>query len=337
VQSAPASGLRQVLMIEPSGAPEPDAAPARTSGVRTSTVHPVVEILRARRERGDRDDGYRVALAVEGGGSRATLSGGMVLGLAEAGLSGAFDAVYGSSAGTINGAWFVAGATGRGIPAWYRPGVMHRVTGVPRLALGRPLVDMRWVVDELYRRVVPLDWAAVRGAATPLHPLATDADSGASIDLSGLVHDDATLRDAVRASTHLPILGGAPVELAGRRYLDAALAETLPFRTPLAQGATHVLLLRTRRVDDPVRPPWRSGDLLARALLRRSAPGAAAAWRTRYERQLADEADLTGRHGDVVHAVRPPAGTLDVGQLETDEARLREAVDVGRATGLAAV
>ena len=300
-------------------------------------VHPVVEILRARRERGDRDDPYRVALAVEGGGSRATLSGGMVLGLAEAGLSAAFDAVYGASAGTINGAWFVAGATDRGIPAWYRPGVMHRVTGISRLALGRPLVDMRWVVDDLYRRVVPLDWAAVRSAATPLHPMATDADSGASVDLAELVHDDGSLRDAVRASTHLPILGGPPVELAGRRYLDAALAETLPFRTPLAQGATHVLLLRTRRADDPVRRPWRSGDLLARALLRRSAPGAAAAWRTRYERQLADEDDLAGTYADVVHALRPPSGTRAVSQLETDEAVLRDAVEVGRAVALRAM
>ena len=92
---------------------------------------------------------------------------------------------------------------------------------------------------------------------------------------------------------------------------------------------THVLLLRTRRDDNPVSPPWRSGDLLARALLERSAPGAAAAWKTRYDRQLADEDDLTGRYADVVHALRPPAGTRPVSQLETDEARLREAVDVG--------
>ncbi len=261
----------------------------------------------------------------------------MVQGLAEAGFSTAFDAVYGASAGTINGAWFVAGATGRGIPAWYRPGVMHRVTGIARLALGRPLVDMRWVVDHLYRDVVPMDWASVRTAGTPLHPMATDADSGDSVDMADLVQDDGTLRDAVRASTHLPILGGPPVELAGRRYLDAALAETLPFRTPLAQGMTHVLLLRTRRADNPVTPPWRSGDLLARALLQRSAPGAAAAWRTRYERQLADEDDLTGRYADVVHALRPPAGTRAVSQLETDEARLREAVDVGRGVALRAM
>ncbi|GLZ44736.1 patatin family protein [Actinomycetospora sp. NBRC 106375] len=298
-------------------------------------MHPVLDVLRARRDRGDRPgdrgDPHRVVLAVEGGGSRATLSAGMTAELAARGYAHAFDAVHGASAGTVNGAWFVAGAADEGAAAWSRPGVMRRVTGVARFLVGRPVVDMAWVVDHLYERVVPLDWDAVRGAATPLHPMATDADTGASVDLRPLVHDTSTLKTALRASTHLPILGGPPVVLSGRRFLDAALAETLPFRTPLAAGASHVLLLRTRRADDPVRPPWRSGDALARLLLARTAPGAAAAWRTRYERQLADGAALTGAFAGRVQTIRPPLRTRDVGQLETDPAVLREAVAAGRA------
>jgi predicted patatin/cPLA2 family phospholipase len=297
-------------------------------------VHPVLEVLLARRDRadrpGDRGDDHTVVLAVEGGGSRATLSAGMVAALAELGLGQAFDAVYGASAGSINGAWFVAGAADEGAAAWSRPGVMRRVTGVARLLLGRPVVDMVWVVDELYEHIVPLDWHAVRTASTELHPMATDADTGASVDLRPLMNDTASLKTALRASTHLPILGGPPVVLDGRRFLDAALAETLPFRTPLDAGATHVLLLRTRREDDPARPPWRSGDLLARAVLARATPGAAALWRTRHERLLADDAWLTGPGAARVLAVRPLPGSPDVGQLETDPATLRAAVATGR-------
>ena len=298
-------------------------------------MHPVLEVLLARRARGDRPgdrgDPHRVVLAVEGGGSRATLSAGMTAELAAQGFGQAVDAVYGASAGSINGAWFVAGAADDGAAAWSRPGVMRRVTGVARFLVGRPVVDMAWVVDHLYERVVPLDWGAVRDAPTELHPMATDADTGASVDLRPLVHDTPTLKAALRASTHLPILGGPPVELAGRRFLDAALAETLPFRTPLEDGASHVLLLRTRRADDPARPPWRSGDLLARTLLTRNAPGAAAAWRTRHTRQRADDAYLDGPGGGRVQTIRPPAGSRDIGQLETDPAALREAVATGRA------
>ena len=50
---------------------------------------------------GHRDDGLRIALAIEGGGMRGTVSAGMALALYERGLLPAFDAVYGSSAGAI--------------------------------------------------------------------------------------------------------------------------------------------------------------------------------------------------------------------------------------------
>lgn len=303
-------------------------------------VHPVLDVLLARRARADRPDDrgdpYHVVLAVEGGGSRAAISGGMVMALAERGMTETFDAVYGASAGTLNAAWLVTGATARGIPAWYRPGVMRRVTGLPRVLTGRPVVDMRWVVEHLYENVVPLAWDRVLDAPVPLHPMATDADTGDAIDLRTLVHDTATLKTALRASTHLPLLGGPPVTLAGRRLLDAALAETLPFRTPLADGATHVLLLRTRRADDPPRRPWRSGDLLARALLAATAPGAARSWRSRYERQLADEVWLA-THPDTVLTIRPPAGSPAVTQRATDERLLAHAAAAGRSALLDAV
>src|SRR6185312_17222837 len=79
------------------------------------------------------------------------------------------------------------------------------------------------------------------------HPLGTDAATGESTDLRPLIADPAELRLALRASASLPFLAGPPVELRGRRFYDAGVAESFPFRTPLAQGATHVLVLRSRR------------------------------------------------------------------------------------------
>jgi hypothetical protein len=56
---------------------------------------------RAGSQPGRRDDGFRVAPAVEGGGMRGTVSAGMALALDELGLVTAIDAVYGASAGAI--------------------------------------------------------------------------------------------------------------------------------------------------------------------------------------------------------------------------------------------
>jgi predicted acylesterase/phospholipase RssA len=73
--------------------------------MKRSPMHEVVRVLgergRAGSRPGERSDGFRVALAVEGGGMRGTISAGMAFALDELGLVSAFDAVYGASAGAI--------------------------------------------------------------------------------------------------------------------------------------------------------------------------------------------------------------------------------------------
>ncbi|GAB3806069.1 hypothetical protein [Micromonospora zhanjiangensis] len=63
--------------------------------------HEVLRVIADRVRRGgrpgERQDGLRVALAIEGGGMRGTVSAGMALALHETGVAHAFDAVYGAS------------------------------------------------------------------------------------------------------------------------------------------------------------------------------------------------------------------------------------------------
>ena len=59
-------------------------------------MHPVLAAL------AERPPGARLALVVEGGGMRGAVTGGMAQALHEHGLGEAFDAAYGSSAGTLN-------------------------------------------------------------------------------------------------------------------------------------------------------------------------------------------------------------------------------------------
>eukprot|EP00573_Skeletonema_grethae_P001272 CAMPEP_0201687124 /NCGR_PEP_ID=MMETSP0578-20130828/1315_1 /ASSEMBLY_ACC=CAM_ASM_000663 /TAXON_ID=267565 /ORGANISM="Skeletonema grethea, Strain CCMP 1804" /LENGTH=802 /DNA_ID=CAMNT_0048171249 /DNA_START=323 /DNA_END=2731 /DNA_ORIENTATION=- len=54
------------------------------------------------------DDTDILALSIEGGGMRGAVSGGMAAAIACLGLSNAFDSIYGSSAGSIIGSYFVS-------------------------------------------------------------------------------------------------------------------------------------------------------------------------------------------------------------------------------------
>lgn len=62
----------------------------------TDVLRVLRERLRAGSTPGNRTDGLRVALSIEGGGMRGAVSAGMALALHELGLVPAFDAVYGA-------------------------------------------------------------------------------------------------------------------------------------------------------------------------------------------------------------------------------------------------
>src|SRR5580700_5149171 len=180
---------------------------------------------------------------------RGTVSAGMALALYERGLMSAFDAVYGASAGASTGAWLVSSEPER-LRGWAHTDYARTMIRWSALLRRRPVADVRTLVEVLYQTEFPMDFDSILASPVEFHPLATDAATGESTDLRPMISSPAELRLALRASAALPFLAGPPVRLRGRRYYDAGVAESIPFRTPLAQGATHILILRTRRPLD---------------------------------------------------------------------------------------
>jgi len=289
-------------------------------------------VLAALRER---SQGARVALVVEGGGMRGAVSGGMALGLHELGLAGAFDAAYGSSAGALNAMWLVSGRLPERIPTWVDPRLVHALIRPRRVLRGGPVVDVRTLVERRYEELSPGLFSAVLASATELHPIATEVTSGAAVDLHAEIADAPSLRLALRASAALPLLGGPPVELRGRRLLDAGLSAAIPFRAALADEATHVLVLRSRRAGETARPPGRVAGGVTARLLRRLDPAVAQAFRTRAVREAEDEALPAGHDADPgrlphVLSVRPAPGSPVPGRLERDVGLVAAGLEAGR-------
>jgi predicted patatin/cPLA2 family phospholipase len=216
-------------------------------------LHALDERLRAGSRPGHRTDGMRIAVAIEGGGMRGTVSAGMALALHELGLMPAFDAVYGASAGAITGAWLLSSRP-EGLRGWTEPSYAKTLIRWSALLRGRPVVDIRTLIEVVYQSEFPMDFGSVLASEVEYHPLATDAATGESTDLHPLIADPAELRLALRASASLPFLAGPAVRLRGRRFYDAGVAESIPLRTPLAQGATHILVLRSRGLPPPTSP-----------------------------------------------------------------------------------
>ncbi len=295
----------------------------------SSSVSPVAELIRARRAASSRADGHRLVLVVEGGGSRGVYSSGMVSALEELGVAAVFDAVYGTSAGAINGAWLLCGRAIAGMRAWTDPVIMRRAIDPARLLRGRPAFDLRYLVHQVYDGIEPMDFDAILANSTTFHPIATDTRTGLAVDLHPHITDKRALMRALRASAGLPILAGPPVSLGGCAYFDGGLAETVPIRTAVKAGATHALVLRTRRVDERRPPASRLHQIVGGGYLRAVAPGAYRAWLERPRQQDVEDKALADL-GDSVLQIHPPAGSPDVDSATRDTALLSAALQIGR-------
>ncbi len=300
----------------------------------------LLEALHARRDAGsrpgERTDGLRVALAIEGGGNRSAYSAGMALALDEAGLTDAFDDVYGTSGGALNAAWLLSGEAQRWMRSWAWPEVAAaRITDPRRMLRGGPLVDLRRLVHHVYESITPMDFAAILANPIGFHPMATDSRTGEAADLAPYVEDRLSLQTALRASACMPLLAGRPVRVGGRTYVDGGLSEGVPYRTALAQGATHVLVLRTRRTDQSAEPPSRLERIVLAPYFLRHGRAAGAAHVRRHQSYTADDlhlAEASAAEVAMLLEVRPPLGAPDVSRLSSDLDAIAAAIELGRAT-----
>jgi len=216
----------------------------------------VIELLRARaanRSRAPHGDGASIALAVEGGAMRGVISAGMVWALEDLGLIDAFDAIYGSSAGAINAAYFLGGQAGLGTRIYYEDINNARFIDLSRALYGRPIVDLSFLLDDVAVRRKRLEVSRVLASRTPLSVIATDVETHRSSAL-GPFGDATALFAALRAGATMPVMAGAPPTYDGRRYLDASLSEPIPVPTAERHGHTDVLALLTRSGTMHARP-----------------------------------------------------------------------------------
>ena len=287
--------------------------------------HPVLELLARRAERagqaGVPADGARLALAIEGGGMRGVVSAGMTAAIELLGLTACFDLVVGTSAGALNGAGLLAGVADACCNAYHAVLTTRRFINPYRLLIGRAAVDVAFTLDHVDDALDAARHERTVASTIPLHCVAVDVDQAAAALLSEL-HCVEDLRAALLASSRMPWVGGAPVPFRGRRFLDGGLAESIPYRTAVALGATHVLALQTRPHGVGVEPPAALADRIINRRLRALNPTLLDLYQRRsadYDdavAQLAAATDAPQPDGPFLYGLRLPASGPVVGRFE---------------------
>ena len=228
-----------------------ETRPAANDLASSKSLHPVIAALYQRRDvksmPGQRasEDKMKIALAIEGGGMRGCVAAGMATAIWHLGLDDSIDIVYGSSAGTLVGAYFIAKQLPYEGPQVYYDVLtsagkefidaqsilrscglglldlrLHALTSLFRDRMGKPVLNLDYLLTNIVQQIKPLNWAIFWSKqvsnAQPLRIVASGLVSRKSVVLSAdnnNFQSIAELADCMKASMLLPGVTGEVVRL----------------------------------------------------------------------------------------------------------------------------
>jgi Patatin-like phospholipase len=241
----------------------------------------------------------------------------------------AFDAIYATSAGALNAAYFLGGRSWFPLSIYYDDLPRAAFIGLRNLLVGRPVVDLDYLFQFVIAERKPLDVDAVLGAVTRLHVVVTDVDALNAMAVVDFESSD-DLLSCLRASCSMPVRPLGTKRWRGKRVLDGSVLSPLPLRMAIAGGATHVLALCTRpRLYDTWRRPSAAQVMIGVHLnLIKAGLGAGFLDGVRQywlDRELAWDAGHRVALGSYVLEAAPLPGTAEVSYSEMQAVRLLDA------------
>ncbi|KAF8820654.1 phospholipase, patatin family protein [Cardiosporidium cionae] len=210
-----------------------------------ASLHPVLQILYKRKAEGsipgNRTDSYKLALSIEGGAMRGCISAGMVVAMHYLGFTDCFDIIYGSSAGSLVGAYLISRQIPyEGCQIYYKwlPAAGRKFINVLRMGrciglgplldgdlknfifdrLGKPSLNLDILLDDIVKQKQPLNWASFWkwNQVQPLKVIASGllSEKGVILDSAhGNFQALPELLNCIRASMLLPGIAGPVVYL----------------------------------------------------------------------------------------------------------------------------
>lgn len=219
-----------------------------TTSAAPTTSEILLERLRTGSLPGERADDHRVALVVEGGGMRGTVSAGMLIALDQLGFRDTFDLVVGTSAGALEAAFFVTDKASSAASMYYDELSQEPFLSKKRLMRLGPALDVHYLIYEASPRR-GLDFREVSQSPIPVYATLTPVDAD---NTTRLVHVGGGAERAaaiLQATVSLPVLGGDSKEVDERYYVDGGLTEQIPWRSAATLGATHLLIAPSKIVS----------------------------------------------------------------------------------------
>ncbi len=184
----------------------------------------------------------KTALVVQGGGMRGVYSMAALMALEEIGLSHSFDKVYGSSAGAVNGAYFLAEQAKLAVSVYLDDISNKNFINYFRL---KKVVDIDYLVDAVLSDRKKLDVNKVLNSYSELIIVLFNYLEAKS-EMFTNKSKDFEFMEALRATAALPILYNRTVKVKHKLYIDGGIEDGVPLLRAVNDGCTDIIVVLTR-------------------------------------------------------------------------------------------
>ena len=182
-------------------------------------------------------------LVLEGGGLRGLFTAGVLDVLMEQDIK--IDAIIGVSAGALFGINYLSKQPGRVIRYNKKYGKNKNYMGFHSLITTGNIMNKDFCFDKLVNELDPFDFETYRKAKTKLFAVVTNVETAKAeyIQIKDLKKEDEM--EYLRASGSMPLVSKM-VNINGCKYLDGAVADSIPVLKALEMKYDKVIVVKTR-------------------------------------------------------------------------------------------
>lgn len=191
-----------------------------------------------------------IGLVVQGGGMRGVYSMGALAALEEMGFTHCFDHLVGSSAGALNGAYFLTGQASYGVETYIH--YLSRKSFVNPFRVKR-IVDIDYLVDQIGKKVRPLHLPKLLSSPTTLHVSLTESTHAHTEWVTNRT-PDIDIWEAFRATAAIPLLYNKSVKVGDGHYVDGAISARLPVQRMMEYDCRYVVVILTMPTSHRITP-----------------------------------------------------------------------------------
>ncbi len=263
-------------------------------------------------------------LVLEGGGIRGIFSAGVMDVLMEEGIE--FDGAIGVSAGAAFGCNYKSRQPRRAIRYNLKYAKDPRYSSVRSLLKTGDLFNAQFCYHDIPEKLYPFDWKAFRENPMQFFLVCTDVETGKPVYHLCDNDSDWQMLEWFRASGSMPLVSRV-VEIGSQKLLDGGISDSIPLRFMENKGYDRNVVILTRPAGY-VKERAPMMRVISRVL--QQYPEAVKAMENRHNVYNETLAYIRQREAGKFAFVIRPEEDLDVGRIEHDRFKIREAYKAGR-------